>query len=106
DHGGEFLCELLDRAEHETRRLWVALDDELVHRLFADVLARLFAERVFVDLPDALAPIVENLAERAVAGAVAEKPFAVAQFLVVGVDIDGGQLGCGMPAEERRLGLL
>ena len=39
--------------------------------------------------PQALAPVLEDGAESTSAGAIADEPFRVAQFLVVGIDRDG-----------------
>src|SRR5262245_8845955 len=46
DHARQLLGEVLDRAVHDTRRLVIALRQELVELLLADLLARLLAERV------------------------------------------------------------
>ena len=70
---GELLRELLDRAVDQARRLGVAVDQQLVELLLADLVGRRLAERILADLAQALAPIVEDRLERALAGAVADE---------------------------------
>ena len=98
---GEFLRELLDRAVHHGGRLGVVADQHVVERLLADLLRRHVAERVLAGLAQRLAPAVEDLAERALGGAVAEKPFVVLQFDVEAVDIDRGQARSAMMGDAR-----
>src|SRR5262249_25185659 len=76
----------------EPRGLGIALDEDLVELLLAELIGGLLAERVVADLAQAVPPPVEDRAECAVARAIADEPLAVAQLGVVGVDRDGGQL--------------
>ena len=54
--------------------------------------ARRLAERVLADLPQPLAPIIEDRPEGAVARAVADEALLVAQLDIVAVDDDGRQV--------------
>ncbi len=92
DHGRELLGEILDRALDDAGRLRVALDEELVELLLRDLAARRLAERVLADLPQALAPILEDRPEGAVARAVADEALLVAQLDIVAVDDDRRQV--------------
>ena len=53
--------------------------------------ARLFAERIVAGLAQGLPPVLDDVAERALAGAVADEAFVVLQLDVVGIDLDGRQ---------------
>ena len=92
-HIGQFLREFLDRAMHQRRRHDVVADQRLVELALGDVLGGLLAERILAVLLQRLAQRVQDLAERALAGAVAEKALVVLQFDIEAVDVDRRQTG-------------
>ena len=67
------------------------LASSVVELLLANFLARLVAERIVAGLAQRLAPVLDDVAEGALAGAVADEAFVVLQLDVVAVDLDGGQ---------------
>jgi len=87
---------------HHGRGLDVVADQDGIQRLLADVLRRLLAERVLPRLAQRLAPTVENLAERALAGTVAEKAVLILQLDVETVDIDRWQPLAAVMGDARR----
>src|ERR1700752_2343237 len=87
----KFLRELLDRAVHDGGGLDIVADQYLVEHLLADLVGGLVAKRVLAGLAQRLAPAVEDLAEGALAGAVAEKAVFVLQFEIEAVDVDRRQ---------------
>ena len=93
-------AEILDGALHDPGRVRIALGQQRVELLLADVLARLVAERVVAGLAQRLAPVLDDGAEGAFAGAVAQKTFVILQLDIVAVDIDGGQAGGAMRARR------
>src|SRR5258708_6908458 len=101
-HIGQFLRKLLDRAVQDGGRLQIVADQNGVELLLADLVRRLVTERILVRLAQRLAPFVENLAKRPLAGAVAEKTVFVLQFEVETVDLDRRQPGCAMAGDTRR----
>ena len=96
-HGGKLLRELLDRAVHQAGRLGFSADQDLVELLLADAVAGLVADRIVAVVAQALAPILQDGPEGAVAGAVAQEPFLVAELDIVAVDRDGRELQGCMP---------
>ena len=90
---GELLREILDRAVHDGRGLGVVADQDGIEHLLADVLGWLLAERVFSRLAQRLSPLVEDVPEGALAGAVPDKSFVVLQLDIEAVDLDRGQPG-------------
>src|SRR4051794_31247016 len=73
----ELLGEVLDGAMHHRPGLGVVADQDGVQRLLADLVRRLLAERVLAGLAQRLAPALEDLAERALAGTVADEAVLV-----------------------------
>ena len=67
------------------------LGHQRVQLLLADLLARLVAERIVARLAQRLAPFLQDVAECALAGAVAEKAVLVLDLDVVAVDLDRRQ---------------
>ena len=65
DDEGELLRKILDRALQDAGRLRIAFDQQRVELLLADVLARLVAEGVVSGLAQRLAPVLDDVAERA-----------------------------------------
>ncbi len=91
DDQRQLLREILDRALHDAGGLGVALGQQFVELFLGDLVARLVAERVVAGLAQRLAPVLDDVAERALAGAVADEAFVVLQLDVVAVDLDRGQ---------------
>src|SRR6185437_9862203 len=90
---GELLREVLDGAVHHRGGLGVVADQHGVEHLLADVLGRLVAERIPARLEQGLAPLVENVPEGGLAGAVAEKAFLVLELDIEAVDVDRRKAG-------------
>ena len=86
----QFSGELFDRALHESGRLDVIADQDLVELALADVVGIDVAERIVVIGAQFLAHLFDDRIEGAVAGAVADEFFTVAQFDVERIDADGG----------------
>ena len=78
---------------HDAGRDEIAFGQKLVELFAAQLLARRVAERILVLLAQGLSPILDHLAERELAGAVADKSFVVLELDVVAVDVDRRQLG-------------
>ncbi len=102
DDEGQLLREVLDCALHDAGSLWVALGEQRIEFLPADVLAGLVAERIAAGLAQRFAPALENGTERALVGAVAEQAFVVLQFDVVAVHLDLGEGGGAVRRNARR----
>src|SRR6185503_9632009 len=77
---GELLREILDGAVNDRGGLGVVADQHVVEHFLADVFRGLLAEGILARLAQRLAPLVENVPERGLAGAVAEKPFLVLEL--------------------------
>src|SRR6185437_4745233 len=106
-HGSELLGEFLDRALHQRRRLGIAGDQDLLQLLLAEFVRRRVAERIAPQALKALAPVGQNLGEGALAGAVADEAFGLAQLRVVSIDFDERQpRGAVRQEAVRHLGLL
>ena len=105
DHGGELLRELFDRAVNHARRFRVAFEQDFVELLLADLLARLFAQRVFAHLAHPFAPVIEDGLERALAGPIADEAIRRAQLGVVCVYRDAAQC-LGAVGQQVRAGRL
>src|SRR5262247_3755876 len=91
DDQGQILGKILDRAVQHGGPIGIAFRQQDIELLFADVLGRLVAERIFSGLAQRLAPFLENFAEGPLAGAVAEKAVLVLHLDVVAVDLDRRQ---------------
>src|SRR4051812_9469950 len=81
-HRGKFLRKLLDGSVNHASRLGVAVGEQLVELLLADLVAGRVAERILARLAHALAPIIQNRLERALAGAVTNEPVGGAKLRV------------------------
>ena len=103
DDQRELLGEILDRALHDAGRFRVALGQQLVELLLADVSSLgLLAERIVAVLAQRLAPVLEDVAERALAGAVAEEALVVLDFQIVAVDLDRRQASAAVDRQIRQ----
>src|SRR6516162_4227393 len=71
----------------------------LVERALADDLGGFVAKRIIAIFLERLAQVLEDLAERTLAGAVADETVLVLQFDVETVHIHRRQPGCPVPAE-------
>ena len=74
-------------------------DQRLVERALADLLGGFVAERIVAVLLQRLAQRIQDLPERALAGAVAEKAVVVLQFDIEAVDVDRRQPGRAVPGD-------
>src|SRR6266513_2693753 len=86
-HISEFLREFLDRAVHQRGSGDIVARQRLVEFALGDFTSGLVAERIVAVLLQRLAQRVQNLAERTLAGAVAEKAVIVLQLGIVAVDV-------------------
>ena len=112
DDQRQLLREILDRALHDAGGFGIALGQQVVERLLGDLVARLVAERIVAGLAQRLAPVLDDVAERALAGAVADEALVVLQLEIVAVDLDRRQAGravrgdsgkcCGFSHEQPR----
>ena len=87
----QFLGELLDRAMNQRGSHDVLAGQRLVELTLGDFLGGFLAERILAGFLQRLAQIIQDLAECALAGAVAEKAVIVLQFNIEAVDVDGRQ---------------
>jgi hypothetical protein len=90
-----------DRALHDTSGFQIALGEQAVEFLFAELLTRLVAERVLASLAQGLAPVLDYGTEGTLAGAVADEPLVVLQFDIVTVDVDPRQPRGAMGGNRR-----
>src|SRR3569623_289827 len=90
---GQLLREFLDRTVQHGRSLDIVADQNLVELHLAKVYRGLTAERIVTALFQRLAPRNENVLNRALAGAVAQKAVLVLQFDIVAIDLDRRQPG-------------
>ena len=84
---------------HHGGGLDVVADQHRVQRFLADLVGSLLAERVLAGFPQRLAPLLQDPAERALAGAVAQESIVVLEFDIEAVDVDRRQAHCAMPAD-------
>ena len=91
DHQRELLRKVLDCTLHDASRLGVALGEQAIELLLGDLVARRIPERVVTGLTQVLSPILDHVAERTLAGAIADEALVILQFDVVAVDRDRRQ---------------
>ena len=91
DHQRELLRKVLDCTLHDASRLGVALGEQAIELLLGDLVARRIPEWVVTGLAQGLAPVLDHVAERTLAGAIADEAFVILQFDVVAVDRDRRQ---------------
>jgi hypothetical protein len=104
--GRQFARELLDHGVDEAGRHRIGARQHLVELGLGDFLHRHVSERILAPLLHPVAPVGQDGAEGAAAGAIADEAFLVAQFLVVGVDGDGGQDATAVDQDGGRGGRL
>jgi hypothetical protein len=83
-------------------RLRIATREQLIQLLFRQILACILSERIGPYFAQSGAPVLDNVSKRALAGAIAEKPFVVLELHVIAVDIDGGQAPRAMGGDGRQ----
>src|SRR5262245_12009019 len=93
DDVGQLLGKILDRALNHGDGFGIALFQQGIEGLLADLVAGLVAERVFARLAQRFSPFLEDVAKRSLAGAIAEEAILVLQFGIVAVDLDRRQTG-------------
>lgn len=98
-HIGQFLREFLDRAVHQGRRADVVAYQRLVERVLGDRFGGFIPQRVVAVFLQRFAQRIQYLAERALAGAIAEKTVVVFQLDIEAVHVYGGQTGGAVPAD-------
>ena len=91
DDGGQLRGELLDDSVDQRGGGRIVAAHHLVELGLADLFHRRVTQRIVVARLEPVPPVGEDPAEGTAAGAVADETLLVAQFLVVGVDADGGQ---------------
>src|SRR5579871_2156317 len=102
----ELLGKLLNRAVNDRSRLNVVAHQRSVERLLADTFGRLRAKRVLTRLSACLAPFLENVAERAPTGAVAEKAVAVLGLAIETFHLNRWKPRCAVRGDPGRRGAL
>src|SRR6266481_7610248 len=100
-HMRQLLREFLDGTMHQCRGVNVVADQRLVELALGDIGGGLLAERIVAIVLQRLAQAIQNLAERALGGAVAEKTVLVLQFEIKAVDVDRRQTGSAMAGDAR-----
>ena len=100
-HIGQFLGEFLDRAMHQRCGVDIVADQRRVESFLAISSGGFLPKRIVAVFLQRFAQAVENLAERALAGAVAEKAVLVLQFDVEAVDLDRRQPGGAVAGDAR-----
>src|SRR5262249_62209627 len=80
DHTRNVLGEILDRPLHNPGCLGFADCEQLIEEFFVQIFGRTVAERIFALLAQQLAQMVDDLAERALGDAIAEKSVLVTYF--------------------------
>ena len=106
DNRGELLGKFFDGALHDAGSFRVTLNQERCQLFLADGLAGLLTERVVTEVFERLAPLVEKIPERSLAGLVADETFVVLDFDVVALDLDARQDGGTVRRKLGRLGIL
>ena len=100
-HIGQFLGEFLDRAMHQGGGVDIVADQRLVEFALADVMRSLSCRADRRRCPSALRRPSRISAERALAGAVAEKAVVVLQFDIEAVDLHRRQPGSAVAGDAR-----
>ncbi len=100
-HVSKFLGKFLDRAMHQRGGGDVGADQEFVERALAEIRRRLLAERIVAISLQRLTQRIQDLAERALAGAVAEKAVLVLQLDIETVHVDRRQSGGAVAGDAR-----
>ncbi len=100
-HIGQFLREFLDRAVHQGGGVDVVTDQRLIQLGLGEVRGGLLAERIVAIVLQGLAQRIQDLAERALAGAIAEKAVIVLQFDIEAVHLHGRQTGRAVAGDAR-----
>jgi hypothetical protein len=102
DDERKLLGEILDGALHDTGCFRIALDQQRVQLLLADLLARFVAERVVTGLAQRLSPVLDDGAKGFFAGAIADESLVVLELDVVAVDVDRRETSGAMRRDRRQ----
>ena len=97
---GPFLGEFLDRAVHQRGSMDVVADQRLVGAPFLPISSAWISQPqriVAAPPPFSCAGLVHYPAERALAGAIAQKAVIVREFDIEAVDVHRRQTGCAVP---------
>jgi hypothetical protein len=97
----EFLGEGFDRPMHDSGRFEVAVAEQSIKALLGQHVAGLIVERVMAEVAQWLAPILDEGAERALAGAVAHEALVILELHIIVRDLDGGQPGGAVGSQCR-----
>jgi len=100
-HIGQFLGELLDRAVHQRGGADVVAQQRLVEFALGDLAGGFLAQGVVAVLLQRLAQRIEDFAERALAGAVAQKSVVVLQLDIETVHLDRRQSAGAVVGDPR-----
>ena len=100
-HMGQFLRKFLNRAMHQRRGMDIVADQCVVELALGDLLGGFLAQGIVAVLLQRLAQGFEDVSERALAGAVAEKSAFVLQFDIEAVDLHRRQPGGAVPGDAR-----
>src|SRR4051794_27761780 len=79
DDERQLLGEFLDRPLYDARGLAITFGQQVIERLLGNLIAWLFTERIVARFAHRLPPVLDDLAEGALAGAVADEAFVVLQ---------------------------
>ena len=102
DHQRKVLGKIFDGTMHQTGFLDIAASQKHIELLLGQLLARLIAQRIIAGFAQRLAPILDDLPERALTGAVADKTLVVFDFDIVAVEVDLRQPAGAMRRDLRR----
>jgi len=84
---------------HQGRGVDVVTQQRIIEHALGDSFGRFVAERILAVLLQRLAQAVQNLAERALAGAVAEETVVILQFDIKAIHVHRRQAGSTVPAD-------
>ncbi|MGB8487238.1 MAG: hypothetical protein WCD67_13295 [Xanthobacteraceae bacterium] len=93
---GKFLREILDCRVHKARRFRFSAQQQLIKLGFGEIIAVFVPKRIFAGFAQQLADVVDHVAKSTSADAIADEPFAILEFNVVAVDIDGRKATCAV----------
>ncbi len=100
-HIGQLLREFLDRAVHQGCGVNVVTDQRVIQLGLAEVGGGFLAERIVAVVLQGFAQRIQDLAERTLAGAVAEIAVIVLQFDIEAVHLHGRQTGRAVAGDAR-----
>src|SRR6185312_13318111 len=95
-HRRQLVGKILDRALHNARGLAFAGGQKFVELFLGDRFLVLAGKRIPPDLAQRLAPFLDEIAERALAGAVADEAVSILNREVIALDLDRRQACAAM----------